>query len=382
MGEMNDLFSFKINNINDQYLTNFGATTRTADYAQQDRIELYYSINGAAADSSTNLVFNGLIKKVGYTENDKNKVIRIEGISFSEVATRGLVFVTRDAATNVNVMQFLAAAVQSVSIFNTNFGISTNLPAYKYNPVTEDYTGDAFPILNDGNRVSEFYRSLSSVLDKYLQNDYTGDGRYYWYIDSTKTLQVRKRAVGSNITTLVRGVDFDQAKVDINADDVKNFIIVKCGYDPANNPITTRYDDPASRAKFGFKYYMLIDNKIAGDLLTQQGFATNTRYPASYPYTTTWGVVVNDADGFTDAFREQAKLLGSSKGQSYAAARNKGYLKISLDLLPTVAYGVGDKLGITDPGYGLLNYPMRVTQVDYSMDGVQLVIEEEVAVAQ
>jgi hypothetical protein len=120
----------------------------------------------------------------------------------------------------VTVLGWIAALVESVALFNTNYGITTNLPSAKYNSATGNYDGDAFPVLNGGNQVSDYYRSLSSVLDKYLQNDYTGDGRYYWYIDSNKVLQIKKRSVGANVAVLTRGVDFKQAKYDINSDDV------------------------------------------------------------------------------------------------------------------------------------------------------------------
>lgn len=377
IGDKNDTFVFKTQNYRNTKLKADVAGVRQADFRAPDNVNIHYLINGDSVASS-NLIMNGLIKRPSETLAGKGRMIKVAGVSFSEIATTGLCFVD---ATNVNVMEFLAQAINSIALRNTNFGVSWDLPASKFNPITGLYDGDSFPLVNGGASIKEFDKSLNALLDKYLQEAYTGDGRYFWYINNTKTLVARKRSVGVFTGTLTEGEDFKTVKYDINTDDVKNFIIVKAGLDAYNKPITTRYDDPASRAKFGFKYYMLIDTKISGDLLSAEGLASSSKFPDSYPHTTSWGVSTNSDDSFNTALRTQAKIIGVNKGEAFATAHNKGFKKVTVSKKPTLNHGVGDRIKITSPSYGLTEEAMRITSVSYFTNSVELMLEEEVAVA-
>lgn len=379
MGDTNDIFSFKIDNVHDDTYVRDDSFARQSIIKSQDNVQVHYCINGDSVASS-NLIFNGLVKKVEEDVNSSRKTLRVSGVSFSEIATQAIVFITANEGDNVNVMQFISNAVNSVSYFSTAFSLTVDAPSSKFNPATGNYNGGSFSQINGGNPLREFNVSLSTLLNKYLKNEYTGDGNYYWYVNSDKQVVIRKRAVGGTSGSLVEGVDFYNFKTSINTDDVKNFIIVKCGYDCEGRPITTRYDNVVSRAKYGFRYYMLVEN-IAGKWIQAQGFGDGKKYPASYPYTTTWGVVTTSNDDFNDKLRLKAQDEGRARGEAFSQARSKGFLKISGTIPPTLDYTVGDRVTVTIPSYALSNYPMRVTEVRYMIDGVDLVLEEEVAVA-
>jgi len=377
LGASNDVFSFMITNVsggNNNY-------SRKSEFNPMDRLEIHLSINNAAA-SSGNMLMNGLIKKVTETVTGKGIVLKIDGKSFDEILTNGLVFASR--VNNVNVMEFIEAAINSVKLRNANFGINFTASSVNGNGKKRDGT-TSFPVLNSGNKVSEFDKRLVDILEKYLQNDYTEDGRYLYFVDTDKVLHIKPRLGGSLTGSRTEGVDMKSIKYNINADDVKNFVVVKCGFDAYNKPITTRYDDPVSRAKFGFKYYMLVDGKISGDLISAEIsanpslFDDNSKVPNAYNYTTQWGAVCTNANDFNDKLRVEAKRVGVAKAEEFVAIRDKGYITINTTEVPNLDFAVGDKMQLTSVSYGLTEYDFRVNEIIYDINSTNYILKEEVA---
>jgi hypothetical protein len=361
LGSLNDTWSFKVDNIRNSIISTFKS---------QDRIKIYYCINGDSI-STSNLIMDGLVKSVQEDLAD-SKVLRVEGKSFGEVATNALVFTERGAQNNLNVMQFIAQAVNSVQLFDSNFNIlGVTAPSTKRD-------GSAFPVINSGGKITEFNVSLASVLDKYLQDKYTGDGRYYWYINNARYLVIAPRLGSTVKAVLTEGVDYKTARYRINSDDVRNYIVVKCGSDAYGRKITTKYDDVVSRAKHGFKYYLLIKESIADDLIERNSGSADSKFPASYPYVTSWGETASSDDDYNDKLRAQVKSIGKAEGKAFAALHNKGLVQIDISLKPTNSYAIGDYLQITAPSYNLSLKEMRVKSVNYTEDDVDLTLVEEV----
>ena len=333
LGDAKDTFSFKVPNIRN---------TAPDNIAIQDLVNIHLLINSESVHTS-NMVLNGLVKAPEETVDDKKKFYRIKGVSFGEITGNALVFYDSDTTTDIRTA--IIGIVNSVALRNANFGVTVDMP-------TTQSSGGSYPTID---RVKEFDRSLNTLLEKYLQDAYTGDGRYYWFVNNSKVLVIRPRNDASSVT-LTEGVDFKTAKYSVNADDVKNFIVVKCGRDNGGNSITTRYDDPVSRAKYGFKYYMLIDESIAQRLKET-------------------GAYESDNDGL----RVAAKAEGEELGKSFASIRNKGFRKFSVVMSPNHNFSVGDKLKITAPSYNVTGLDMRIKQVSYSKEDTTISLEEEVA---
>jgi hypothetical protein len=350
MGDTKDTFSFKVPNPRGTFKQQFNHT---------DIIAIYYIINNETP-STSNLVLYGLIKKVTEETNDKGKFIRVEGVSFGEITTTALVFY--DPGTNTqNVIQYLQSCLTSVALRNENFNITWN----SGNPTVKT-DGSAFPTFtSSATPVKDFDKSFSSLLDKYLTDQYTDDGRYFWYVNNLKELVIRSRKTDTPVVSFTEGSNFKYVKFNIDTSDVKNFIIVKCGLDYNNDTITTRFDDAASRAKNGFRYYMIVDTNIAKDL--KKG---------------------NAYDGDNEGLRNAAKDEGYARAADFAAAHNKGILEATLTLAPTTNYTVGDTVLLNTTSYatkdfpnGFSSYPMRIKEIRYAIDGVLLTLIEEVATA-
>jgi hypothetical protein len=356
-GEKNDSFSFKVPNPRDTY----------ADYfTQQDRINIHLSKN-LASSSSDNLIMNGLIKGVEARNDSSGKYILIKGVNYSEISTGAIGFYTN---TNINVMEFLEGFLGSVNNKNPNFPITwdTNNPTVKGDEVT------AFPKLLDAGQVKEFDKSLYSILNKYLTDEYTEDGGYYWYISNTNTLVIKRKSPVIS-ATLTEGVDFKVSRVTVG-DDIANYVVVKCGLDPAGRPITTRYDDPISRNKYGFKYAM-IERTIGQDLITEQGFGAGIQYPSSYNYTTTWGETVSTDAEWVQAVRVESRIRGEKAGKSFSDLRRKGLITVSMEFPPTNDYSIGQTISVNLPSYSLTNRKLRIKQITYSIYSTDITAYEE-----
>jgi hypothetical protein len=351
LGSAKDTFSFKLPNPR-------GTNKQTVN--PQDIVEVHLLINNEVSGDS-NLIMYGLVKKVTGDFTPNNTYLRIEGVSFGEITTNALVFY--DAAdTTQNVMQFIESCLNSVALRNTNFNITWNAsnPSIKAN-------GSALPTYTDSStRKREFDKSFATILDRLLVNEYTGDGDYYWFVNNQKELVIRRRLPGTINYYWTEGSSFKSVKFNINAEDIRNFIVVKCGVDHNGNPITTRYDDPVSRSQHGFRYYLLVDTQIAKNLIDSGLYPSN------------------------DDLRVAAKAIGQDRGKVFADAHNKGFIQATCTLAPTTNYNVGNNIALTSTKYatkdakhvnGLTNYPMRIKEINYTIDNVNIILEEEVASA-
>ena len=352
-----DTFNFKINN---------NRNSQNWTFKAQDQVNIHMCLNGASA-SESNMIMNGMVKKVSEDMTAKKNALRIEGVSFGEICTTALVFYDPKNETQ-NVMEYLYNCLtKGVQVWNSKLTSSTpnafmitwnsDNPAVKSN-------GSAFPVFTQaGAKIRDYYKSFNKVLNDYLTDAYTGDGTYYWYVNNAKELCIRKRkSTTSPLYNWSEGVNFKTGKTSINTEDIKNFIVVKCGLDLDGNPVSTRYDDFVSRAKNGFRYYMLVDLNITKNLIASDSTLAN------------------------DQLREAARTIGYKKGEEYAKLHNNGYFSIQIVTQPSVTYGLGDRIDITIPSYAnynessgtsLANKRMIITDIQYTLDSVLFTLEEE-----
>ena len=379
LGATKDTFSFKMPNSRGQ-----NAKVLQPFYV----VNIYNCINTNISDS-TNLIMSGLVKTISEDKTDRS-MLTIDGVSYGEVVTNALCFYAIPDNTTVNVMQFLEGCLNSVKFRDSIFKVEwdTNNPTTKTN-------GDSFPPLI-GYR--EFDRPLNFLLDKYLVNDYTGDGNYYWYVSNDRKLVIRKR-IQTKDASWVEGIDYKQAAFNISADDVKNFIVVKAGLDPANRTVTERYDDPVSRSQYGFKYFLLVEQNICSTLieserqLHQSLYTASSNLPTNYTgYVTAWGVTINSESEYLNAFRVEAKRLAYIRGKSFADLHNRGFIQCKITRPPEKGFNVGNIIELTDSTFvyynastnltkNLVNYPLRIVDIQYSINDVTYTLMEDLAIA-
>lgn len=341
-----DKFSFKVDNVRN-------AKNRVVE--PLDLVNIHYLINGESP-SSSNLILNGLVKNITVDSSNK-RVLRVEGTSFSFTMTQALSFFN-PGPTTYNVMEYLEKCLKSVQNRNEGFEVE-----WDDNNPTLKSDGTSFPVFTeDTNRVRDYNKSMAKILNTYLINDYTGDGDYFWYVNNDKKLVIRKRFTDDVVLNLSSGEDFEVVRFKTNGDDVKNYVVVKCGVDLNNNPINAVYDDVVSRAKHGFKYHVLVDVNISKDLKIANPSISN------------------------DDLRTLVKIKGRKKAEDFVKLHNKGYLMISAQMKPRLDFSISNNVQVSHDSYAnynrsegdIANKVMRVVSVQYSLSGLLVDFKEEV----
>lgn len=363
IGDLNDTFNFNIPNTNNSRITGF---------EKEDKINIHLLAN-TETYNDTNLIFTGLIKNISETVS-KDKTLSIEGVSLGEVLTTGLVNANN---TNVDVMQHLQSCLASIANYAPNFTVTwdNNNPILKKDDIT------AFPKLSGGGLIADRDSSYNTVINKYLTDQYMQDGQYYWYVDINNKLVIRPR-LDNPTNSITEGVDILNAKYSLDPQ-IYNYVIVKCGTDSQGSQITTRAVDYTSMAKYGFKYYFLVNNNIASDLFKADNVEQGS-YPTSYPHTCAWKdesgstvTATGDSD-YRSKFRAQVKVLGSNYGLEWINLNSSLKKKFTLVLMPTKAYTVGGVVTIIAPSYNINNKNMRISDIQYSQSNTILTLKEDV----
>ena len=353
-GDGKDSFSFKVDNINGDYDTYFNPNDKIVVSRQQ---------NSDTGWSNNDVLLTGAIRNVPEESDSSKDFLRIEGYNFSESVMNALVFVD-GAGKPLN--EFLQDALNSVRVYNTNFGVtwSSSNPSVKY------VDGGAFPAVNE--RV--FNKPLSYIFEKYSTKESTGDGRYYWFVNKDNELVWDKRLDDTNGRTFNEATDSHKAiKVSKDINDVKNFVIIKGGLDPKNNPMQDRYADYSSIAKHGFRYYIFAyENKTGlSDLdVDQLNKGVDDMADASYPLTPTWdsSVTATSYDNYVDEYRAYFKNKLREEGKKFVDLRKNGKLKVSITFQAgDKTWGLGDVVAVNIPSLSSNQSKLlRVEEIQYS----------------
>jgi hypothetical protein len=359
LGDGKDTFSFKLTNYNGEYddYWNIG-----------DKVVIYHVVNTSTI-TSTDILMNGIVTNLPNKQDSSQNIIRVEGNNFSETLMSALAFY--DPNADVTIDTFIKGIINSVALLNDNFKVtwtSTTIPSKKRDGVTD------FPTTHE----KWFYKNVTKALEKFSQNSQTQDGNYYWYVDVNNQLvwQPRKDAISYTFDKATDNYLSFETKRDVK--DVVNFVIAKGDADPKGRTITDRYDDPVSRAKHGFKYYLMISNKnYAQFLLENEGLDKESYKTATYPFTTAWGVTVTSSDNFVEELRLVVKALLRKDAKAYVEERNEGKLIVELEFINGKGWAIGDVIGVTIPEIGKVNNPMRVQEVEISNSGERYTLIED-----
>jgi len=323
IGDSKDSFDFKVDNFEGDFDLTFNPN---------DKLIIYRQIDSDTGWSADDILMTGVIRDVPEMSAFNKEIVSVKGYNFSESVTRALVFV--DGTTGAyDVPEFLQACLDSVTNFNTNFAVtwdSVNNPTVKTND-------DPFPTVNE----YAFYRPLSYLLDKFSGSYYTEDVNYYWLVDKDNKLVWKPKDSNPAYVFDEDNDNHIDLKVSRDNKDVKNYIIVKGGLDPENNPIQDYYGDYNSIAKNGFKYHFLVDEtKMAKSLLDmdQSDAGVTSMEDATYPFTPRWasGSYAN-FDAYVADFRVLIKAYSKQMGQSYAEQVANGKVKV------TIGFNAGEK---------------------------------------
>jgi hypothetical protein len=383
LGNLNDTWDFKIDNIGNRNKDTFRL---------QDKMVFSLSLNSSSVSGSQ--VFSGMVKAIEERCDEKGPFLNIKGVSFDEFVTNGLCYVDE---TDVTVFQFLERAtlsLQNRTKPNDSTGQfylkwnSGNPSTQAYNSITGNYDGVALPKFLGGGKVSYYNKTLDQLLNTFLNEQYTGDGRYYWYVNVDQELVIRKMLFNSVATIIEGTTDMISYQLTVDTTQIYNLVIVQAGSDPNGRAISTYADDSMLIAQYGVRPFLLKTND--SNILSEQErkvnssyWSTTSQYPITYPYTCGWKdendavvTATNDAD-FLNKFRTEVKRRGKNNALFFISSHSKGMRQFTIELPPQLTYRLGDIISCTFPSYNISNFPIRVYQIDYSYDNVVLTLKEE-----
>jgi hypothetical protein len=367
IGTGRDTFEFKINNING----NFNNT-----FQPNDKINVYRKVNSTSM-VSTDLLINGTIQNIPINETYNQNMLRVNGYNYTEALMNAIIFLDAEKLTISEALQQSLLHLQAY-LQKDEYNKTIAPEWHTSNPSTK-VGGGAFPIVGE-----KFYnKPLINLFEKYSQKENTTDGyNYYFYVDKdNKLVWLPELDTPTNTFNTITDL-YRTLKVDKDIKDVKNFVIVKGGRDPAGQPMQERYMDWSSIAKNGMRFYYLTDiaTKSAveaqGDMKSigvTTGSLPSIALGSSYAFTTTWiskytgdyVVVHNDAE-YIKAVREHITAWMLSDGNAFLANNAGGKLKVSLTFQAGKGWNIGNVISCTIPALVSITKNLRVQSAQYT----------------
>jgi hypothetical protein len=257
------------------------------------------------------------------------------------------------------------------------------------------------------------YKPLRDIFEKYSTNQYTDDGYYYWYVDGAKVLHWSQ---GDNYDSETYDYTTDATlafKYSVDTKAVVNYVICRCGTDPAGNAITPKpVIDESSKSKYGTKFHLYVDratycqelNRADVNKSYSNETALNTTYPDfSSSFTTTWtfagttqviegitctngsavvipsGTQSTQEDKYTAIIRAHIEAFVTKEAQAYIDLRENGLNKVDLTFkVGEKVWGMGSRITMNLPMLDSSNISMRVKQIQESTTTTTYSLEEEI----
>ncbi len=351
IGDGKDQFSFKVNNKNNIYDGKFNP---------RDKITIYRGYNTTVL-TDDNILMVGLITDAPEKITFNQDYLRVKGYNHSETLLNALVFMD-PMKSGKTIPEAIQEGLLRVST-NESFKVTW----HPDNKVVKE-NGDPFPVLNE--RI--FYKPMIYVMEKYSSQQYTTDGTYMWYVDNENRLVWKKEKDAENYyfssvdtATLTADTDFVSIDIGKNTKDVRNYAIVKGGYDPYGRGVTGRYVDYVSATKHGLRFQYVTDGiNYIGDLNEEditklevihstkaEGKLPSTVSGFSYPHQFDWmteqdpaiTAATDDAD-YVQKLRDYIrKVILTDVGKVVIDSLSSGRLSVKLSVKAgTKLWGLGD----------------------------------------
>jgi len=397
LGETKDTFTFKVRN-------NYGDFDDF--FNSEDLIEIYRSIDSLTFDAEP--FFVGIVKDTpNQNEYNKNQ-LTVKGFGFSEFILSSYTF-TDPGGANMTIPYALADAVAQAGQLNGNFSVtwSPSNPVLKSDDTAFDIVDERF-----------LYKPLRDIFEKYSTNRYTDDGYYYWYVDGNKVLHWKR---GDNYDSETYDYTTDPTlsfKYSVDSSKVINYVICRCGTDPAGNAITPKPEiDESSKSKYGTKFHLYIDRVTYAQEINREDVnksysnetAVNTTYPdfSSVAFETTWkfagattmiegitctnksavtipsGTQSVQEEKYTAILRAHVEAFVTQEARALIDLRKTGLNKVDLTFkVGEKVWGLGSRITMNLPMLDSTNISMRVKQIQESSTTTTYSLEEEVLVAE
>ena len=362
LGSGRDMFKFKVQNNRGIY-NNF--------FKVKDKITVYRKVNSGTF-TSDDIVMVAAVEKVPYKNNGTVNVMNVDCYNYSEAVMSAIVFVDAQAlSASAAIKQGLA----NVSNLAPNFS------------VTWDNAGNGTTTQVVGKRY--FYKTLLSMIEELSEDKYTGDGRYFWYVNNDNEFIWKKDTAYGQGSFNSSTTPYREMGTKIDTSKVINYIITKGGILPNGKQVQDYVPDFASIAGKGYKYHIetgeanTVQELVKSDQ-DSDGVETTDGYPdLSSSFTTAWKWSGNRYDGqgveqkqtidgilltntqsvtinqgsesanketYNNILRAQVISLIRKKARDILEVRSKGKFILELETLPgQEQWALGDRISCVVP---------------------------------
>lgn len=378
IGTGRDTFEFKINNINGNFDNVF---------QPNDKINVYRKINSSSI-VSTDLIINGTVQDVPINETYNQNMLRISGYNYTEALMNAIIFLD---ATTLTIDQALQQSLLHLQAYlQKDEYDKTIAPVWHPDNPSTMVGGGSFPVVGE-----KFYnKPLINLFEKYSLKEKTTDGyNYFFYVDKDNYLVWGPELDTPDYDFSTETDLYRTIKIGKDVKDVKNFVIIKGGYDPANKVIQDRATDWPSVAKNGMKFYYLTDyatyaKTINNEDMQSLGITTGTlpsiSLGSSYTFTTIWSsivtgsqVVVHNDTEYVDALRAHVIALLKEYARQFLASNANGKLKVDLTFQAGKNWSIGQVIACTIPALTSVEKNMRVESAQYtSTEDIYSLVED------
>jgi hypothetical protein len=265
------------------------------------------------------------------------------------------------------------------------------------NPTVKIDGTTSFPLKNLGLNYTPVY----TMLDQITGDDYTGDGKYFWYIsrgtNGVRTFSVRPQSstIGGS-TTISETLPIEKLSIARNKDAIRNFIIYNCGTDLYGVSVEDYYADAASIGRNGWGTYYMINETggIFASLLSTEQTTQRSRYttdgngnftsnfPTSYgsPYTFTFNSAtsVSSNSDFNQQLRLEALRQGLARATAYVQTSNRGFYSITATFPYTTNFTLGVKYNFALDYIRKFVGPLRLKEIQYTLTNVTGTFDQDI----
>lgn len=371
-----DMFRISFHNANNSLANSFG---------NDDRVVIYFYTG--ASPTVSDLVFDGFVTEINYEFGSSNRRIILRGANRTYELLNSLVLIrfTDESRSVVDVIEEVLNTVNNNNLASPGDVHYIGFDSSSIAQTKEDLT--AFP----NKSFIANYKPAYDVIQQFSDDEYTEDGQYIFWVDSTnKFYWQKKTAITFDGDTLTEGVDFESINVQIGKFDVFNSVIMNVGRDAYGNGNHILQINTTSILQLGAKWKFIDKPTISQKLIDEekrvnsgdftkdaQGNFTDDHFPTSYNYdmqfqwdsdgdgladTTT---VTSDSE-FNQAIRFKAKELGRQAAIAFLQLHGSPRAKAQIRVNGTLSFDKGRVIQVTSPSTNLNAKNLRVIDVSHS----------------
>jgi hypothetical protein len=354
--------TFTVNTSNKRHGTGDGESIFQEDGA----VEIYCDYEPITR-SQAQLLMNGKVTEVSPSVGSSSRQTTIQAADRAMLLLGNLWGQTFE---NQTTPQIIKSIIDSTSQeIDTNTGIATTTSS-----------GGSFKNLE---RYSNVGKSVFDWIAELSQPEFTGDDKaYIFFVDKDQVFRWFYPSTTKD-GNIVVGEDH-VVSVDLrrNVDQVINFVIFNAGADLRGNGVQWYYFDTQQRSNeikgryfpFTNESSKVFDTEILTGNLVEDLDDGTIPYKGkffsetSYPFTTSWGVEVNNFGEYNAAFRANLRNRGVTRAAEITRAFSKLRWNGTVDLRGTLDWNAGDLFEFTDTNLGLNKELLRIQDVQHTIN--------------